>query len=264
MKKLISLILILCMACMLVPAVADEDITGDWYMTEMTVEGATVELSSMGMSISFHLNADGTLKMSTEMMGKAQEQDGTWTMDGDAVTFTIDGKAQAGAYADGKISIESEGQIGVLTREQPTAAEKPATVAAESEEAFFGTWTLSAMETMGMYITKDQFEAMQMTGYDATITIEAGKVISDMKMGEGQEEQKDETPSKFEDGKLILTIEVPEAQAEMLKAMGMEISDTATIELVEDGSILYSMQFMGMDFGMYLAPAEAAAEEPAA
>ena len=30
MKKLFSLILALCMVCMLVPAVAEEDVTGEW------------------------------------------------------------------------------------------------------------------------------------------------------------------------------------------------------------------------------------------
>ena len=32
MKKLISLLLVLCMACMLIPALAEEAVTGDWYL----------------------------------------------------------------------------------------------------------------------------------------------------------------------------------------------------------------------------------------
>ena len=204
------------------------------------------------------------MKVSTDVMGQAADEEGTWTMDGSTVSMTVSGNTQTGTYADGKITVEAEGQTGILTREQPVAVEKPQPVAAASEEAFFGNWTLSAMEVMGMYVTKDQFEAMQITGYEAEITIEAGKVVSDMKMGDGQEAQKTESPTRFEDGKLILTVEIPEDQAELLKALGMELSDTATIQLLEDGSILYSMQFMGMDMGLYLAPADAAAEEPAA
>ena len=62
MKKLISLILILCMACLLVPAMAEDDVTGDWYY------------AGMGDSVRFVFNADGTAKLITEMMGQKSEE----------------------------------------------------------------------------------------------------------------------------------------------------------------------------------------------
>ena len=42
------------------------------------------------------------------------------------------------------------------------------------------------------------------------------------------------------------------------------IGRVQTIELVEDGTILYSMEFMGMSMGVYLEKTDAAAEAPAA
>lgn len=36
MKKLISMILIVCMACMMIPAMAEEDLTGEWYVKTMS------------------------------------------------------------------------------------------------------------------------------------------------------------------------------------------------------------------------------------
>ena len=51
MKKLISLILILCMACILVPATAEDGAAGEWYAD---YHGTVMILA---------LNADGTSSM---------------------------------------------------------------------------------------------------------------------------------------------------------------------------------------------------------
>ena len=40
MKKLISALLALCLSVMLVPAVAEDDVTGTWYLTRVNHEGA--------------------------------------------------------------------------------------------------------------------------------------------------------------------------------------------------------------------------------
>ena len=257
MKKVISLILILCMACTLIPAMAEEDITGDWYLTQMEMNGTKIDIAGTGMVMVFSLNADGTAHESIEMMGEKQEMDGTWALNGNTVTLTANGQDQTLTYADGVLRIESDGQTGILTREAPAAVEKPGVVAAESEEAFFGTWKLVAADMMGIYMTVDQIP-----GYQGTITIEAGKIISEMAMGEGQEMQKSEAATTFADGKLTMKFEFPEDQAEMLKAMGAP--ETGTIELLENGNILYSMDYAGMKMDMYFGPADAAAEVPAA
>ena len=61
MKKLLSLVLALMMACMLIPAMAEgQDVTGDWYLTD--VSGMNV--ANLGMSMIVTLNADGTAKVS--------------------------------------------------------------------------------------------------------------------------------------------------------------------------------------------------------
>ena len=257
MKKLISLVLILCMACMLVPAMAEDDITGDWYLTQMDMNGTKIDIAGTGMVMNFSFSADGTVKEYLEIMGEKQEMEGTWTLDGNTVTLTANGQSQTLTYADGVLTIESDGQTGILTREAPVAPEKPGVVAADSEEAFFGTWKLVAADMMGIYMTVDQIP-----GYDGTITIEAGKVVSEMAMGEGQEMQKSEAATTFADGKLTMKFEFPADQAEMMKAMG--VPETGTIELLDNGNILYSMDYAGMRMDMYFGPADTAAEEPAA
>jgi hypothetical protein len=264
MKKLISLILILCMACMLVPAMAEDDILGDWYLVQLNVGEATVNPASLGMNMTYTLKDGGVLEVTGEMMGETNSQTGTWTQDGSTITMTIEGQAQTATYADGKIMIESDGQTGILSKEAPVVSERAKTVAADSEEAFFGEWTLAGMDMMGMTVDKEQFEAFGLTGYEATMTVEAGKVHTVIAMGESTGEQVADYPSKFEDGKLLLTVEVPEDQAKMMESLGLTLPEFYTIELLEDGSLVFSMEMMGMQIGLYMVKSDTAAEQPAA
>ena len=87
MKKLISLLLILCMACMLIPAVAEDSAAGTWYMAEMTQGEMTFAPSQLGMTWSLTLAEDGTASSVMEMMGEKEESTGT--VDGEAVETEI-------------------------------------------------------------------------------------------------------------------------------------------------------------------------------
>ena len=264
MKKLISLILILCMACMLIPAMAEDDILGDWYLNELSLNGTTVSPADMGMTMTYTFKEGGVLEMTGEMMGEKNSATGTWSLDGSTITITIEDSTQTATFADGKITIEDQGQVGTMTKEAPEVKEKAKTVAADSEEAFFGSWTLNAMDVMGMYVDKAQFDSFGMTGYEATMTVEAGKVHTVIAMGEAQGETATDYSSKFEDGKLLLPVELPEDQAKMLESLGLTMPDFYTIELLEDGSVLFSMEVMGMQMGLYMVKSDAAAEQPAA
>ena len=150
MKKLISLILIVCMACMMIPAMAEGE-SGTWYLVEMVTNGVTINPAEMGMNWSLTLNEDGTADNRMEMMGEVQEKSGTWTQEGDTVTVTIDDSPVAFQLADGKLTADMDGQTAVFSQEAPEASAKPAVVAAESEEAFFG----------------DSYESQSLLGYFA-------------------------------------------------------------------------------------------------
>ena len=240
MKKLISLILILCMACLLVPAMAEDDVTGDWYY------------AGMGDSVRFVFNADGTAKLITNMMGQQSEEEGTWSLDGSTMTITFSDQTQTATYADGTITLEADGVTASLVRDPNAApAGAPAAVAAESEEAFLGTWNLSAVYSMSVLVPVDQLQ-----GYSGTMTIAEGKITSEMVSGEGAEPQASTDEFKFEDGKLIVTMDKSSDAAKMSEAMGMTLPDTATIELADDGSIYYSMVMMDMPIGYYFVKAE--------
>lgn len=262
MKKLISLILIVCMACMLIPAMA-EGVTGTWYLVEMVANGATINPAEMGMTWTMVLNEDGTADNRMEMMGEVQEKSGTWALDGDTVTVTIDDSPAAFQLTDGKLVIDMDGQTAVFGQEAPEVSAKPAVVAAESEEAFFGDWEISAVDMMGMYMNKDLFAAAGMDGFSVKLSVEAGKVTMAAKTSAEAKEEVQTFESRFEDGKLVIEIDLSAAQA-----AGLDVSSitdgVSTIELLDNGGILYGMNFMGMTIGVYMEQAGAAAEAPAA
>jgi len=77
MKKFIALMLVLCMALAAIPALAETDFTGTWYLITMGQTAGT-----------FELKADGTCAATLYATGEEQKMEGTWSADGDVVTIT--------------------------------------------------------------------------------------------------------------------------------------------------------------------------------
>ena len=102
MKKLFSLILALCMVCTLVPAVAEEDVTGEWYLKTMKQGETEYDAGAISYNITMTLNADGT----GTMLSPASEEPtpGSWTLEGDKITVTFEDSPIGGTVADGKIT----------------------------------------------------------------------------------------------------------------------------------------------------------------
>lgn len=126
MKKLISLILVFCMAVMLVPALAESaDVAGEWIAD---YSGYTVVLT---------LNTDNTFSMKVAGMGGG---DGTWSLEGEALSLTAQGQTIVYDVKDGKITATQDGETLEFTRtaaEEAAPAEEPAPAeeAAPSEES---------------------------------------------------------------------------------------------------------------------------------
>ena len=98
MKKLISMVLVLCMAATMVSALAETDVTGEWYG------------SMMGFSMKMVLNADGTGEMTVVGQGTSPA---TWTMEGDQITITAnDSPATGTVTADGEADLDGEREHG--------------------------------------------------------------------------------------------------------------------------------------------------------
>ena len=267
MKKLFSLVLALCMACMLIPAMAEESVAGTWYVFRMNMKGVDINPADMGMTWTLTLNEDGTFASAMGMMGQNEETNGTWTFEDGKVNITTDGNTQSLIYADGTLTIDmGEEGNAVFSQEVPQASAKGAVVAAESEDAFLGEWDIAGVDMMGMYMTKDMLGSAGMQNFSVKLTVVPGKVTiasSDPSTGEVQSM---EYETALVDGKLTIKIDMSEAAA-AAESAGLDLSSItdgiSSIQLLEDGNLLYGMNLMGMELGIYLAPA-AAAEEPAA
>ena len=136
MKKLISLLLALCMAFALVSACADADVTGEWYA------------SVMGMAMTMKLNADGTGVMTSA--GEEAEAAAAWTLDGDTITVTVDGSSVSGPVTADSITLDMGGIEAAFTREPVEAITVAEVTAADSEDAFTGTWRCAYIDMDGV------------------------------------------------------------------------------------------------------------------
>ena len=232
MKKLFSLILALCMACMLIPAMAEDSITGEWYA------------SLAGVTMVMNLAEDGTAEMS--MPGTENVAAGTWVLDGEKITVTIEDSPAEGTYADGKITLGDEDMTMVFTREMPQGIQIAEVNPAATAEDFDGTWNI-------VYI-----------GYNGTVVDAAaagqqlpGLVVENSTMkftGEGSLAQVFGTnalPLTYADGALSMSV-----------ALG-ETSYGLKLEMLEDGMLALTASMGETGAIMYFVK-DAAEEEPAA
>ena len=208
MKKLVSLLLAMMVACMMVPAMAEvtaETVTGEWFVTEMLAGEMSINPADMGMEISLVLNEDGTMVMT--MAGESQN--GTWALADGKVQLTAGEGDEASTVEmtveeDGTLKGGDEGQVLVFSREKPEGLVIPTPVDAESEDAFLGTWNVYMIGMDGQVMPLSMMTA---AGFEigGTMTIEAGKATMSLNLIVEIPEITGTTA--FADGKLSLTVE---------------------------------------------------------
>ena len=226
MKKIVSLLLALMMACTLIfAAAAEETVTGIWYLNEVQMEGLSLNPATLGVEMTITLNEDGTCVSETIQDEETEETLGTWEMGDGVVIVAMEGEEEPSEFAveDGQLSADLGGVIGIFGREAPEALVAPEIVPAENEDAFLGIWTLSSIG-----IGDTIFPAAAM-GMETTMTIAAGKVT----LISGDEP--DEYTSEFADGALKATNPEGEEMALSLTDAG---SVAITYELDEETAMI--------------------------
>ena len=149
MKKLISLILVALLLCLALPAMAEEEITGDWFVKTMKEGDQEYDAASIGYAMTLTLNDDGTVVMAIP----GQEASvGTWTLEGDRITVTINDSPVSGTVSDGVMDLEQDGMELIFTREAVEAIAVAEIKAAEAAEAFYGEWTCAYADADGMIV----------------------------------------------------------------------------------------------------------------
>lgn len=249
MKQLIAVILSLALFCLLIPAVAEEaSPAGTWYLKAASKDGADIQVVDPE-GIVVKVNEDGTFAI---IVGGVT-RNGTWTREDSSVftmalaeddktEFTLDGE---------ELVFELTGTIVRMSRTPGEKPEGPAAVAAESADAFEGTWIPFAQLEYGLYA---ELSEEGKAGY-ATVQIGDGKVRSLFSNGEGGFSELAAYEASVADGKLTF-----EDSA--------FIPFKAVLTLLDDGTLLYETTMFSDDgesvtIGLIYVR-EAAAEEPAA
>ena len=242
MKKLISLILILCMACMLIPAMAEEA-AGEWYLTSMSYGGQTLDAAAFGMSGTLTLKEDGTY---TAVMTGSDESTGTWKAEGDKVQIIVNDQTTEATIADGFLTITDaeSGSSMIFSKEAPAAAYTPGEVNTEAKlEDFAGLWKASYVGAEGMVLDLSAYiqvlAAMMPEGTELpdlssmmTFQIDGAKVTA----AAGTEDAKT-VEGTFADGKLTVKDE----------ASGTDM----TIFLLQDGVLAMETEMNGTASTLY-------------
>ena len=260
MKKMISVILVFCMAAMLVPALAESaDITGEWIA------------DYSGYAVVLTLNADGTFSMEVAGMGGAE---GTWTLEGEALSLTAEDQTIVYDVKEGKISAtqgDETLQFNRATAEEAAPAEEsaPAEEAAPAEESapaedktvdvtfaevnpdaapedFNGEWCIQYI------VAGDEFGANETGEITADIAIKDSGIT----FGSG---------SGFSEvfGDKALKMEYADGTFSYSRSF-FGISLSFEIKMLQDGMAAVTIDIAGNEATLYMVRIEAAAEEPAA
>lgn len=237
MKKLFAMLLALAMLLGAMAMAEAVDVTGTWYCTEFVQGDQSFNPADFGLNIVVTLNEDGTAAMDA-----GEPSEGTWTMEGDIVTITEqNGLETIMTLTDGNLVIEEDEVKMVLSREAAEGFTPAEAVEAAAAEDFNGAWEAYKASAFGMYVD------MSATGQTASLTIEDGNVNL---MGTLFGSLAGQTLSmEFADG-----------------ALKLNINDQGNLELhlLVDGTLRLDMITEAMTAEIYLQPAEAAEEAPAA
>ena len=154
MKKLVSVILALAMLLSMAAIAETTDYIGVWYLNKLAMEGMELSASSMGMEMTMEIKEDGTASLNGVVEGEEQVEEGTWTLEGETLTVTLDESGMDFTLVEGNLVAESDGLSMIFGREkveeEPFVPAEPKADAAEADYA--GAWVSFAMDMGGMYM----------------------------------------------------------------------------------------------------------------
>lgn len=154
MRKILALLMALCLAMAAIPAAAEGDVSGNWYLVMVGMTAFSIDLKT-----------DGTCSMTVFSNEGEQSGEGTWTQDGDKISLTIEGNTLPLMYDGTNLQLDAEG------------------IAALGLDSAMGTSGMDASMLSGLIqisrepgkITATEFNAYQKDG-----TLPEGKTEADM------------------------------------------------------------------------------------
>ncbi len=250
MKKITVLVLALVLALTLTASAEPIDLTGTWVLEKILRGDAVSTPSLLGISITLELRDDGTFELS----GSTREIDtedygqnivGTWAMEDGALTLINQegGAVINGSYSadDDRLLITDDMFTAVLGREGDVVVEGPdplpSPVAAEGEEAFFGTWRMCATCFSGFYAPLPDSETNE------TLILDSGTCIMITKDPETGELVESVLNTRFKDGGLGL----------YNYEYSYDVATPGTLWLTDDGTLCLTTDY---DFTYYFSKVE--------
>ena len=167
MKKVLALMLILCMVLASIPALAETDFSGTWHLIIADITCGT-----------FELNADGTCVGDTAASGEEKKLEGTWSAEGNAVTLTI-GEQPLLLSFDGTdlvigVQETATAKDGAESGSLLKFSREPGKVTANELEAYSTAGTVPEGKTKeDMDMVQEQFALLFLAAVDAAVTEEA-------------------------------------------------------------------------------------------
>ena len=155
MKKMLALLLALCMALGMTTSLAEADASGTWYLV---MTGLTVA--------TFELNGDGTCALTVDLEGTEQKMEGSWTQEGDKVTIVANGQTMPLVLDGGNLVFSAE-DVAALGLDQSGA------IGAGMDLSVL-TALIQISREPGL-LTQSEFSAYQQNG-----TLPEGKTKEDM------------------------------------------------------------------------------------
>ncbi len=228
MKKLLALALALMMACMMIPAMAENDVTGEW---SGMIQGAPMVMT---------LNEDGSYTLTS---GEEIVSNGVWELV-DSTVVCDPGTEEEGTFLFDGSSLSNEAYGIMLTREKVEIALAEIDPNAALED-FTGEWACKYAQVNGMTIDVEQGAAALASMFTETVPtmkIDGTSITLtglEKLLGNGLE-------TSYADGALTYALSLANI--------------TVTVNLLADGMAALTADIAGTVVGLYFTRVEAAAD----
>lgn len=200
MKKLLSVILALCMVCLMGAALAENAATGVvgmWYLKTVQNGTMNVDASTVGMVITLEVKEDASFTM--DAMGTVTN--GTWELKDNTLALTAEGTTIEATYADETLTMaQGENQM-IFTKEEQKALTLAPVKENAAEEEFEGNWTSAYASVGGAIVNADVSKETM-----ATLKIEKGQMSIAGDGSLGKLTGGLQLPMTYENGKLTYTM----------------------------------------------------------
>lgn len=204
MKRFISLLLIAAVPFVCLCANAQIiDMLGKWYWSGAVLEGKLIDPNLMGLSMVFDLKADGTVIRTANIgVGEEVDEKGTWVMDGNQLTITINNGPEVYTFSNGQFTGGSDASM-IFSRElMDSKAYVPGAIVTKPRlKDFNGKWTIYMLDMDGAQIPGVMALEILGSHYDlANLSIQNDTAFFSDVNGENS----GEIPCKLLDGELFL------------------------------------------------------------